>query len=145
MENIKASGVNISIMHTVRRRQNLCIIKNMRYWISHELHEFDSLKSTTDQKKYQWSSAFLPACSSSEDGLGIRATPLQTRMHPLYIQSYCTPQEHCWRYGMTLVTEHRGVQACKVPTCMSAAGSVHLTLHETNSGSRARPVYTSDI
>ena len=35
--------------------------------------EINSLKFTTNERRYQELFAFLPPCASSEDGLGIRA------------------------------------------------------------------------
>src|SRR5258706_4618018 len=47
----------------------MCNIKYLQYRIWHVLHEIDSLKSTTNQRRYQELSAFLLPCSSSEDSL----------------------------------------------------------------------------
>ena len=45
--------VEISIMHTVRRRLNLCIIKDVQYRIQHVLQqEIESLVMTTNQRRY---------------------------------------------------------------------------------------------
>ena len=51
--------VENSIMHTVRRRPILCIIKYMHYRICHVLHEIGSLIMIINPRKYQESSAVL--------------------------------------------------------------------------------------
>jgi len=57
--------VEISIMHTVRRRQILCIIRIMQYQIWYVLHEIDGLKLTTSPKPLSQSSIRWSKCKES--------------------------------------------------------------------------------